>query len=239
LRSDTRCVGASSVISEENARVYYETRQGLVVRRAYTPSNPLDDFTLPRQGVSSVTRPWLNFCYRFANKALRKIKNIMQMIVCDGRQPRSAKLKSCETTRTPKVQGSIQHLLNRSAECTTTRKYSMDRTWQYSHTGIELSRMLDASDNRENRWNCARDPSLSDVQLTFWTGLSRTSVINSVSGSPAQTAGGELCPTHQSNKNASTRQLNPCYALKLMSLYTGHGTQKAALCAKLLCTVAE
>ena len=86
--SDTRCVGASSVISEENARVYYETRQGLVVRRAYTPSNPLDDFTLPRQGVSSVTRPWLNSCHQFANKALRKIKNIMQMIVCDGREPR-------------------------------------------------------------------------------------------------------------------------------------------------------
>ena len=148
------------------------------------------------QGVFTVPRLWLNCCHQFTNKALHKIKNVIQMIVSDGREPRSVKLMPRETTRIQQLQGSGQHLLNMSAGCTTTSKPSMDRTLQYSHTGIEFRRILSASDNQENRWNCGRDPSLVDVKLTFSTGLNRTSAISSVSGFPAQTAGGEPCPVH-------------------------------------------
>ena len=230
--SNTRCVGASSVIFKENAKVYYETRQGLVVRRAGTPSNSLDKVALPKQSGLAVTRPWLTRCHQLANKALRKIKKIVRIIVSDGREPRSVKLTSRETTRILQLQGSSKHLLGLSAECTTTSEYLMDRTLQYSHMGIELLRMLFASDNREHRWNCGRGPTKKHAQLTVSSGLCRTSVTSSVSGFPAQTAGGELFPMHRDYKNVSTCQRNPCDALNLMSLYTGHGTERAALCTR-------
>ena len=71
--SRARCVGVSSVISEENATVYSIAPKGLVVRREDTPSSPLDQYALLLQGVLEVGKLWLNYCHQEgANMVQRK-----------------------------------------------------------------------------------------------------------------------------------------------------------------------
>ena len=71
--SRARCVGVSSVISEENATVYSIAPKGLVVRREDTPSSPLDQYALLLQGVLRVGKLWLNYCHQEgANMVQRK-----------------------------------------------------------------------------------------------------------------------------------------------------------------------